>query len=62
MWIVPGLLVAAAIIVTDDGALADQDASLILTVAGTSLLVGIGEELMFRGVSTRVLRRHGLTE
>ncbi|NQY57793.1 MAG: hypothetical protein HRT86_15160 [Ilumatobacteraceae bacterium] len=55
-------MVAAAIIVTADGALADQDASLILTVAGTSLLVGIGEELMFRGVSTRVLRRHGLTE
>ncbi|MEM8620555.1 MAG: CPBP family intramembrane glutamic endopeptidase [Actinomycetota bacterium] len=62
VWIVPGLLVVAAAMVTDYGNLAEQDASLILTVAGTSLLVGIGEELMFRGVSIQVLRRHGLTE
>ncbi|MEM9515355.1 MAG: CPBP family intramembrane glutamic endopeptidase [Actinomycetota bacterium] len=62
VWIVPVLLVLGGLGVMDWSNLGEQDLDLILVVVFASLLVGVGEELLFRGVSIQVLRRHGLTE
>ena len=35
---------------------------MLITVIVSSLLVGIGEELMFRGVTIQALRDNGMTE
>ncbi len=62
VWVVPVLLVLGGLGVMDWSNLGEQDLDLVLLVVLTSLLVGVGEELLFRGVSIQVLRRHGLTE
>lgn len=60
--IVPALLVVSILATTSYGNLADQSASLILLLLLGTLLVGVGEELIFRGISVVALRQNGLTE
>ena len=62
VWIVPAVLVAASIGVIDYENLGTLDSGLLVTVVVSSLLVGIGEELMFRGVTLQALRDKGLSE
>ena len=62
VWIVPVLLVVAALGVMDYQNLGTLDSGLLVTVVASSLLVGIGEELMFRGVTVQALRDNGATE
>lgn len=62
VWVVPAVLVAAAVGVTDYENLASLDSGLLLTVVASSLMVGIGEELMFRGVTIQALRDNGMSE
>ncbi|MGE3233113.1 MAG: CPBP family intramembrane glutamic endopeptidase [Thermoleophilia bacterium] len=60
--IVPISMLAAAVIAVNYPRLADQPAGLVLAVAIMTLLVGIGEELMFRGLGVNVFRRAGFSE
>ena len=60
VWIVPALMVLAAVVATGYANLVDVDLSLGLVVA--VLLVGTGGGLMFRGVGVNVFRGHGMTE
>jgi hypothetical protein len=62
LWIVPAVMLASAVVVTDYANLGDAGGGLVVTVIIGSLLVGIGEELMFREVGVNVLRDHRMTE
>jgi membrane protease YdiL (CAAX protease family) len=62
VWVVPGLIVATALIVTDYGNLADLGGAFALTLALGSLLVGVGEEIMFRGIGVTTFRKNGFSE
>ncbi|MGI9666675.1 MAG: CPBP family intramembrane glutamic endopeptidase [Acidimicrobiia bacterium] len=62
VWVVPIVLVAASFGVMDYENLGRIDSSLLITVVASSLLVGIGEELMFRGVTIQALRDNGMAE
>lgn len=62
VWIVPALLLLGAVLAADYENLGNIPSSLLITLAGSSLLVGIGEELMFRGVTVQTLRDQGMTE
>ena len=60
--IVPVLLLVAILLTVNYGNLADQDIELVLLLALGTLLVGVTEELMFRGIGVVTFRRAGLTE
>jgi membrane protease YdiL (CAAX protease family) len=60
--IVPALLIVSIIGTTGYSNLANQSAGLVLLLLGSTLLVGVGEELMFRGISIVALRGDGLSE
>lgn len=62
MWIVPVVLAAAAFGVVDYENLGAIAFGLLVTVVTTSLLVGVGEELMFRGITIQALRDNGMSE
>ena len=62
VWIVPISMLVSAVIVTDYANLGTLDSGLLATMVLSSLLVGIGEELMFRGVVIQTLRGNGMTE
>jgi hypothetical protein len=62
VWIVPALMVLAAVVATDYANLIDVELGLSLGLVVAVLLVGTGEELMFRGVGVNVFRGHGMTE
>jgi membrane protease YdiL (CAAX protease family) len=62
VWIVPVVLVVAAFGVADYENLGAIDSGLLITVVATSLMVGVGEELMFRGVTIQALRDNGMSE
>lgn len=62
VWIVPVVLAAAAFGVLDYENLGAIDSGLLVTVVTTSLLVGVGEELMFRGITIQALRDNGMSE
>ena len=62
VWVVPAVLVAAAIGVMDYENLGTLDSGLLITVVASSLMVGIGEELMFRGITIQALRDNGMSE
>ncbi|MGI9578997.1 MAG: CPBP family intramembrane glutamic endopeptidase, partial [Microthrixaceae bacterium] len=62
VWVVPALMIAGAALGTDYENLGNIPSSLLVALAGSSLLVGIGEELMFRGVTVQTLRGHGMSE
>lgn len=60
--IVPALLLVSIVGTTGYSNIADQSTALVLLLLGSTLLVGVGEELMFRGISVISLRGNGLTE
>ena len=62
LWIVPAMLVLASFGVLDYENLGNIESSLLITTLVTSLLVGVGEEFMFRGVTVQALRDNGMTE
>lgn len=62
-WVFPAIMTVSIVAVTDYGLLGDVGARMTLTLLGSTLLVGIGEELMFRGVTLEAMRRvPGTTE
>jgi membrane protease YdiL (CAAX protease family) len=63
-WVrrVPLTMLGASIIAINYGHLADQQASLVLCLVVLGVFVGVGEELMFRGIGVVALRRAGLPE
>jgi hypothetical protein len=63
-WVllIPTVIVLAILIGTDYGALADRKASFVISLLVGSLLIGIGEELMFRGIVVAALRLKGRKE
>lgn len=62
VWIVPALMIAGAALGTDYENLGSIPSGLLVALAGSSLLVGMGEELTFRGIAIQTLRDHGLSE
>ncbi|WP_406451184.1 CPBP family intramembrane metalloprotease [Streptomyces sp. NBC_00876] len=63
-WVrwVPISMIAVALIALNYGHLADQSISLVACLLLLGLFVGVGEELMFRGIGVHVFRRAGFTE
>lgn len=63
-WVrwVPASMLAVALLGLNYGHLGDQSASLVVCLLLLGLFVGVGEELMFRGIGVQVFRRAGLTE
>ncbi|MCX4550425.1 CPBP family intramembrane metalloprotease [Streptomyces sp. NBC_01387] len=63
-WVrwVPISMITVALIGLNYGHLADQSVSLVACLLLLGLFVGVGEELMFRGIGVHVFRRAGLTE
>ncbi|MFK3731472.1 lysostaphin resistance A-like protein [Streptomyces sp. NPDC088090] len=62
VWCVPISMLAAALLAVNYGHLAAQPLSLGLSLLAMTLLVGIGEELMFRGIGVQVFKKAGLGE
>ncbi|MEV7929440.1 type II CAAX endopeptidase family protein [Kitasatospora sp. NPDC088779] len=63
-WVhlVPISMIVAAVAGLNYGHLAQQQASLVVCLLVLGVFVGVGEELMFRGVGVQVFRRAGLSE
>ncbi|MFF7331890.1 type II CAAX prenyl endopeptidase Rce1 family protein [Streptomyces sp. NPDC008150] len=63
-WVrfVPISMLVVAVLGMNYPNLADQPLSLVLSLIVMTLFVGIGEELMFRGIGVQVFRRAGLSE
>ncbi|GAA3091179.1 CPBP family intramembrane metalloprotease [Streptomyces roseofulvus] len=63
-WVrfVPISMLVVAVMAVNYPNLADQPASLVLALVAMTALVGIGEELMFRGIGVQVFKRAGLSE
>ncbi|XIE81290.1 CPBP family intramembrane glutamic endopeptidase [Streptomyces sp. SBR177] len=63
-WVrwVPISMLAVALVGLNYGHLADQSPSLVACLLLLGLFVGVGEELMFRGIGVHVFRRAGFTE
>lgn len=62
VWFVPVSMIAAALLGMNYPNLAGQDASLVIALVAMTVCVGIGEELMFRGIGVQVFKRAGLSE
>lgn len=62
VWIVPSLMVAACVAGTYYAGLADKGAGFVVTFAIAMLLVGFGEEGMFRGIGVTAFRVNGYSE
>ncbi|MFE5881835.1 CPBP family intramembrane glutamic endopeptidase [Streptomyces hydrogenans] len=60
--VIPVSMLVVAVLAVNYGNLADQPPSLVLSLFAMTLLVGVGEELMFRGVGVQVFKRAGLSE
>ncbi|MFZ3497358.1 CPBP family intramembrane glutamic endopeptidase [Streptomyces sp. 5.8] len=63
-WVrwVPISMLVVALIGLNYGHLSDQSASLVACLLLLGLFVGVGEELMFRGIGVHVFHRAGFTE
>ncbi|GAA5607962.1 CPBP family intramembrane glutamic endopeptidase [Streptomyces griseus] len=63
-WVgfVPVSMLVVAVLTVNYPNLADQPLSLVLALIVMTLFVGIGEELMFRGIGVQVFKRAGLSE
>ncbi|MFI8423618.1 lysostaphin resistance A-like protein [Streptomyces sp. NPDC085479] len=63
-WVrfVPVAMLVAAVLAINYGNLADQSASMVLALIAMAVCVGIGEELMFRGVGVQVFKKAGFSE
>jgi len=62
VWIIPLVFLVAIAAGIDYAALADRGLGFTLALLLAAMLVGFGEEGMFRAVGVTSLRRHGLTE
>lgn len=60
--VVPALMVASILIVTDYVGLAGKSAEFVVLLLLGTLMVGLAEETMFRGIGVTVFRRRGFTE
>ena len=60
--VVPAVLLAAIVLGTDYATLADQGVGFTLVLLVAGLMIGLGEELMFRGIVIVALRRQGRVE
>ncbi|MGC7095004.1 CPBP family intramembrane glutamic endopeptidase [Amycolatopsis lurida] len=60
--VVPVVQLLAIVVATDYGGLADRGLGFTLLLLSSTLLVGFGEELMFRGIGVTVFRRNGFSE
>lgn len=56
VWLVPGLLLVVSLAFVDVGRLREAGAAATLLLLLGTLLIGTGEELMFRGVVLRAMR------
>jgi len=56
-WIVPILMVLSIIVVTNYPVLAEVSPLMVISLLASVILVGIGEELMFRGVVLETMRQ-----
>lgn len=63
-WVrlVPVSMLLVALVALNYGHLAEQPASLVAGLLVLGLFVGVGEELMFRGLGVHVFHRAGFTE
>ncbi|MET7407598.1 CPBP family intramembrane glutamic endopeptidase [Streptomyces parvulus] len=63
-WVrfVPVSMLVVAVLAVNYPNLANQPLSLVLALIAMTALVGIGEELMFRGIGVQVFKRAGLSE
>ncbi len=63
-WVrwVPISMLLASLVALNYGHLADQSAALVGCLLLLGLFVGVGEELMFRGVGVHVFKRAGFSE
>jgi uncharacterized protein len=63
-WVrfVPISMLAVAILSVNYGHLVDQQTSFVLSLIAMCALVGVGEELMFRGLGVNVFRKDGFSE
>ncbi|MFD3641540.1 CPBP family intramembrane glutamic endopeptidase [Streptomyces griseus] len=63
-WVrfVPVSMLVVAVLAVNYPNLADQPLSLVLALIVMTLFVGIGEELIFRGIGVQVFKRAGLSE
>ncbi|MFG2405502.1 CPBP family intramembrane glutamic endopeptidase [Streptomyces brevispora] len=63
-WVrwVPISMLLAALVAMNYGHLGDQSAALVGCLLLLGLFVGVGEELMFRGIGVHVFRRAGFSE
>jgi len=55
-WIIPAMMALSIIVVTSYSHLATISPTLVVTLLGSVLLIGIGEELMFRGITLEAMR------
>ncbi|MFB7513250.1 CPBP family intramembrane glutamic endopeptidase [Streptomyces sp. NPDC056144] len=62
VWFVPVSMAVCALLGMNYANLADQKGSLVLALVVMTLFVGIGEELMFRGIGVQVFKRAGFSE
>jgi membrane protease YdiL (CAAX protease family) len=62
VWLVPGMIVATCLAGMYYGGLGEKGAGFVLALAVSMLLVGFGEEGMFRGLGVTTFRVNGYTE
>lgn len=60
--VVPVVQLVAILLATNYGGLAERGLGFTLLLLLSTLLVGFGEELMFRGIGVTVFRRNGFSE
>lgn len=58
-WVFPGLILLTMLVATDYANLGKVPLSMVLTLLVSTLLVGLGEEMMFRGIVLKVMRAGG---
>ena len=62
VWFIPIVFILAIVAGINYGGLADRGGTFTIMLIAASLLVGFGEEGMFRAIGVTSLRRHGFTE
>ncbi|MFF8513493.1 CPBP family intramembrane glutamic endopeptidase [Streptomyces sp. NPDC015492] len=62
VWFVPVSMLAAALLAINYSNLAAQPAAMVVALLAMTACVGIGEELMFRGIGVQVFKKAGFSE
>ncbi len=58
-WVIPAVMVLSILVITSYSHLSTVSPTLVLTLLGSVLLIGIGEELMYRGITLEAMRSVG---